>query len=84
VQTDLDEGAGVHRYRFNHHRYVTSESFDAAGPRPITFDYDRDPATNVVNRVTLTCGADTRTVTRPMAEVDFSTMDAMVRETCRP
>jgi hypothetical protein len=45
VQVEFDEGDGVERHRYNRHHYVVSETFDADGPLPVTFAYERDATT---------------------------------------
>jgi YD repeat-containing protein len=85
VQTDLDEGDGIERTRYNSHHYVVSETFDANGPSPITFDYRRDPTTNAVSRATMSCRGPEGPVTRSVAlagESDRRAKEALIRETC--
>ena len=80
---DFDEGDGVERRRYNSHHYVVSETFDADGPRPITFAYDRDATTNTVNGVTMSCRGLNGTVTRPVPpDADEAVKGALIRETC--
>jgi hypothetical protein len=85
VQADFEEGDGLTRYRYNSHHYIVSETFDADGPRPIVFTYNRDTTTNVMTSVTMSClgavSAITRTV--PLAsDGDDDTKLALMRETC--
>jgi YD repeat-containing protein len=83
VQVDFDEGDGVERRRYNSHHYVVSETFDADGPQPITFAYDRDATTNTVNGVTMSCRGLNGTVTRPVPpDADEAAKGALIRETC--
>jgi len=55
VQADFNEGDGVVRHWYNSNHYEVMETFDADGPAPITFRYDRDERTNVVKAATLSC-----------------------------
>ena len=85
VQTDFDEGDGVERVRYNRNHYPVSETFDAEGPAPITFTYDRNEKTNVVNGATISCTGPSGPITRPApvtVERDDSAKAAMTLETC--
>jgi YD repeat-containing protein len=87
VQADFDEGDGVEIRRYNKDSYPVSETFDADGPAPITFTYDRDETTNVVRSATMSCigpdGRVTRTVP-PAANRDDEMKQSLMRETCVP
>ena len=85
VQVDFDEGGGVERHRYNSHHYMVSETFWADGPRPITFAYDRDATTNVVNGATMSCIGLEGAVTRPVRltpDAEHSTKLTLMRESC--
>lgn len=73
--------------RYNKDSYPVSETFDADGPAPITFTYDRDETTNVVRSATMSCigpdGRVTRTVP-PAANRDDEMKQSLMRETCVP
>jgi YD repeat-containing protein len=64
TQTEFDEGEGVRTYRFNSDRYVVSRTLQVEGRAPVTFTYDRDPTTNTLIGVTLSCLGAAGPVTR--------------------
>ena len=55
VEAAIDEGAGLRVYRYNRDHYIVSETLDADSAASIVFTLDRDPTTNVLNGVTLSC-----------------------------
>ncbi|MCA1562617.1 MAG: hypothetical protein LC804_20915 [Acidobacteria bacterium] len=56
VQTDTTQSDGTwSRYTFNGNRYTTTETWGRAGVEPAVFTYERDPATNAITALTVTC-----------------------------
>ena len=56
VQTDSDRSDGTwRRYTWSARLFTTSETWGRAGIEPAVFTYDRDPATNTVTSLTVTC-----------------------------
>ena len=56
VQTDVRRSdATWTQYRFNKMGYTTSETWGRENAAPATFDYERDPVTNAVTSLSLTC-----------------------------
>src|SRR5262249_34138855 len=66
VEASLDEGDGMRVTRYNRHHYIVTETVDAEGPRPIVFTMERDPTTNVLHGVTMSCAGPSGPVTRPV------------------
>jgi len=85
VQSDFDEGDGIHRSRYNSAHDIVSETFYADTLTPMTFSYDRVPATGVLIGATLSClglaGPITLPVTPTSAEED-STKQALIHANC--
>jgi len=87
VQADFDEGDGLTRYRYNNHHYVVSQTFDADSAAPITFVYNRDATTNVINDVTMSCAGPAGAITRgvPLAsDRDDRTKHSLMSDFCWP
>ena len=56
VQADTTRSDGTWtRYTYGPHRYIDSETWGSDGLVPSTFVYERDPVTNVITALTLTC-----------------------------
>jgi YD repeat-containing protein len=56
VQADSHRSDGTwSRYTFDTNGYTTSETWGSMGSGPATFTYERDPTTNLVIALTLTC-----------------------------
>jgi len=56
VRTDTRRSDGTwSQYTWSENRYATSEIWGHDGAVPATFTYERDPATNLVSALTLTC-----------------------------
>ena len=56
VQADTVRSDGTWtRYTYGAHRYIDVETWGSAGFVPATFVYERDPVTNVITALTLTC-----------------------------
>ena len=73
------------RRRYNSHHYIVSETFWADSSRPITFAYNRDSTTNVVNGATMSCVGHDGVVTRPVSlasDADRAAKWSLIRETC--
>jgi YD repeat-containing protein len=85
VQSFFDEGDGLEIDRYNAQHYLTSETFDADGPHPISFSYNLDPVTNLMNKATLSCvgpaGAVTRAVEFPAGRTKAA-KQALIRQHC--
>jgi YD repeat-containing protein len=86
VETDVGEDDGTTTvYRFNTNHYFVSEMFDAKGPAPITFRYNRDASSNVADGITLSCLGPAGPVTRMVplaAELDDDAKGMLIREAC--
>ncbi len=85
VRSDFDEGASVAVVHYNPQHYILSETFDAHSASPIAFVYDRDPVSNAVREVTLSCAGPSGMVIRPvpLSSANDDAGKAMaVRENC--
>ena len=86
VQADFDEGDGLTRYRYNSYHYIVSETFDADSAAPITFVYNRDATTNVINDVTMACDGPAGPFTRRVltSDRDDRVKHSLMSDFCRP
>lgn len=57
------------RFEYGRSRYVTAESWGRDGLQPATFTYERDPVTNAITELTLTCPDRTGTPVRHSSRV---------------
>ena len=57
------------RYVYNAARYPVAESHGVAGTHPLTFEYTRDPVTNAVTSMTVTCPGRTGAMLRHSSHV---------------
>lgn len=56
VQADTTRSDGTWtRYLYGSNRYIQSETWARGGSQPATFTYERDPVTNVITALSLTC-----------------------------
>jgi YD repeat-containing protein len=56
VQTDTTRSDGTWtKYTFNRNRFATSETWGREGVQPAVFTYEREPNTNAMTSLTLTC-----------------------------
>jgi len=87
IRADFDEGNGVERHRYSPDGDHLSETLDAEGSSPATFNYGRDGRTHAIRDVTLSCGrlAGAGTLSVPLAvEYDDELKWALIRKHCVP
>jgi YD repeat-containing protein len=85
VESHFDEGAGLVVERYNGTHHLIYEALDANGAAPIVFVYDRDPASNIVTRTTLSCVGRFGSVFRKVpltSPLDEGTKEELIRENC--
>jgi YD repeat-containing protein len=85
VEVELNESGTIERLRYNHDHYQISDTFDADGPAPATFRYDREERTNDVRNVTLSCGGSPtiRALPAPAsADLDDEAKEELIRTLC--
>jgi YD repeat-containing protein len=70
IEVESRESDGTSkRYAFNAARYPVTESHGMIGMQPLTFEYTRDPITNVVTSMTVTCPGRTGAMLRHSSHV---------------
>jgi YD repeat-containing protein len=87
VETDFDEGDGLTVMRFNASHYIVSETMRAETAAPVVFAYDRDPVSNVLIRLTMSCAGPSGSIVRlvpPALANDDTAKTALLLESCRP
>jgi YD repeat-containing protein len=68
VESKRSDGTWT-RYSYNTARYSVKESHGMSGMRPLTFEYTRDPVTNVVTSMVVTCPGRTGAMLRHSTHV---------------
>jgi YD repeat-containing protein len=68
VESRESDGTWKH-YTYNAARYPVTESHGMSGMRPLTFEYTRDPVTNVVTSMAVTCPGRTGAMLRHSTSV---------------
>jgi YD repeat-containing protein len=87
VESDFDEGDGLIVTRYNAHGYVTSETMRAETLAPVVFTHDRNPVSNVLIRLTMSCAGPSGSIVRPLPPAlanDDAAKTALFLESCRP
>jgi hypothetical protein len=87
IRADFDEGNGIERHRYSLEGHHVSETLDAEGPSPATFNYGRDERTHAIKDVTLSCGRLAGAAALPVppaVEYDDEVKWALVRKHCLP
>ena len=88
VESAFDEGDGLRVDRYNSRHYIVSETLDADGSSPIVFNYARDPVSNALTGMTMTCagrsGPTTITVPNPSDSHQSRRTDRFVQDSCLP
>ena len=70
IEVESSESDGTsERYAFNAARYPVTESHGMIGMQPLTFEYTRDPITNVVTFMIVTCPGRTGAMLRHSSHV---------------
>ena len=76
IEVESRESDGTSkRYAFNAARYPVIESHGMIGMQPLTFEYTRDPITNVVTSMTVTCPGRTGAMLRHSSHVKAGYQD---------
>ena len=68
VESKRSDGTWT-RYSYNAARYPVKESHGMSGMRPLTFEYTRDPVTNMVTSMVVTCPGRTGAMLRHSTHV---------------
>lgn len=85
VETDFDEGDGLTVMRFNADHYIVSETMHSETSAPVVITYDRDPVSNVVIRLTMSCAGRSGSIVRSLPTAladDDDAKSAAIQESC--
>jgi hypothetical protein len=85
TEADFDEGEGVVRYKYNSSHLIASKTFDPESRTRVTFTYEREPTTNALIRITLSCLGPSGPLSRPLPptpDLEATAQLALIRDVC--